>query len=148
MLSKKKTLALVSMVVGVLSLATFLLPIFMCEWKEGETVTYGYRDFFASLNALPSTFTPAVMWILLGIYFAVLVLAEIFLVRSLIAKPLVGDKEDKTFVFGHFFLVVSFAFFALTFLGTGSYGPMAIGIVLLFYAVGCIVYHFKKLSDI
>ena len=148
MLSKKKTLALVSMVVGVLSLATFLLPIFMCEWKNGEAISYGYRDFFTSLSALPSTFTPAVMWILLGIYFAVLVLAEIFLVRSLIAKPLVGDKEDKTFVFGHFFLVVSFAFFALTFLGTGSYGPMAIGIVLLFYAVGCIAYHFKKLSDI
>lgn len=148
MLSKKKTLALVSMAIGVLSLATFFLPLFACEWKDGETVTYGYRNFFASLSALPSTFTPAVMWILLGIYFAVLVVAEVFLARCFIAKPLVGDKEDKSFVFGHFFFVVAFAFFALTFLGTGSYGPMAIGIVLLFYAVGCLIYHFKKLSDI
>lgn len=148
-LSKKKILALVGLGLCFLPLILTAVPMYLCaNVRQTGAETYYYGNFYDAASHLPASVNVVALWVLVGLNAALFCIAAFFFARCVKDKPLVGDKEDKHFVFGYFFYTASNAFYALICVGGQSFVPMAVGILSLFVGIGMIVYHFKNLSDI
>ena len=145
--SKKKGIVLAGLIGALFSLLLPLIPVFNCMDKA-RTPQYYFGNIIELFTHLPEKGNPAVMWALLGASWALLISCFVFLVRSLRASPLDGDIEDKNFVFGYFFFVLSNVLAALLFFGIESFVGMALYLALTFAGIIAIIYHYRVLSSI
>ena len=151
--SAKKILALVGAILVPLFCVVFFLPWYYWTLPNGVDAdnkpTYGtYRgnliDYFIHANWTGEKVFFAVAMVVLLVCFIVSI---VMLIRSILANPLIGDTEDKNFVFGYGLSVAAYTFFGISAYSASSYGPMAVALGAIVYCAIALVIHFRKLSD-
>ena len=142
----KKRFAIITMIATGIFILTLFLPLYQINVTSGDTA-YGYMSwpwvaFLAKEGSL--------VWgcfVFLGVYVAGLLGTIILHLKSYLADPLDGDKEDKYFVFGSFLGAIASAIYALVAVSITSVIPMIFALVYSILFVVSILIHHKYLAE-
>lgn len=141
----KKSITLGLLLLSLAFLGLSFLPMYSVYVAEG---TYAYGTVIESFQ-YPSP--DSAVGLAIGAYIAYGVLdlvGAFFYLRSLISNPEDGDKEDKFFVFGSWFLTLSHGVFMLFAFSMHHTLAIVLGVVGVAIGIASIVLHYKKLSNI
>lgn len=139
----KKTLCLIGAILGLFLLISPTLPLYPVLVNE----MYRYSPFWDYYNAYFSS--RMIAFLVVEILSLLIMVASIaFFIRSIASKPLVGDKQDKFYVYGFTCFILAYILWGAISYSMEAYIPVAVGIVLALGGIVAIVVHFKVLSDI
>jgi len=140
----KKILAILGVVLCAFMLAVPFIPLYGIFISGQGTI---YANFINYYDIVPTNKSIAFI-IISSISCLACGLAGVFFARCFFAKPQVGDKEDKFFVFGCAIFALACVLYGAICLSVTAYFGMLIGVVLGLTGVAGIILHYKVLSDI
>ena len=140
--TKKKSLALSGAILSLVLLLLSFVPMFTCI-RDDKPFYGNLIDYFTypSGNRVMAA-------VLLSLSALCMVVTIIRLIFSMRAHPHDGDKEDRNFVFGHYFFVLGAALYAVTFFSFASFVSAMVGLALTAYGIVIVIIHFRSLSEV
>ncbi len=141
----KKSLALAGVFFILVCFGLCFIPMFSC--MDADKKFYNGNIIEAFLHPEEGT----ALWLAFlgfGLFVAFELLAIFLLLRSVFADPDNGDSEDKSFVFGYFFLALGFGIFLLYCFSMHHTVAIFLGIIGIAVGIIAVVIHYKKLSNI